>query len=492
MKLWQKRALALGCALTLAAGSAAASSVLTTRTLEAQYMGIKLQVNGQTVTPVDGGGAPTEPFAADGTIYVPVRTLGQILGKAVIWDPETRTVAVGEAPFVEDAKELVSYIESAHPAFPLGLVPEEYEAAKAALMSAAEDPNATLYQFSAAALAYTASLEDGHTAVSVFGNGPQKILEGMWTADGDKLYRNGAQVTGVGGLTVEQLFTGVDKYFPAENASARNLNHTSWGLTPNVLNLIGATLSEDGSCAAVTAGGKQENVAFVLPEGAETAGAIAAGEQMGDVYYVDLNQCILGEEVDAVSAELAAAVKNGTHKVIIDVRGNGGGNSAACAQLLAAVGMAPPSYGEYVRYSPLALDEVQDPYKPYPYERGYTRTEGTEVIDAPDVTTAKANPGVQLVVLTDEVTYSSATMLGVWVRDGKLGTIIGRASANAPNSYGDILYYQLSNTGTFGTVSHKQWQRPDAEAEGDELTPDVVTAVGEDALETALAYLTRE
>ena len=489
MKKPLKAALAVTCALALVAGTALASSAVTTKRLEAQYMGITLQVNGQTVAPVDGAGNPAEPFAVDGTVYIPARTLGQVLGKDVTWDPDTRTVAVGENPFVEDAKELVGYIESAHPAFLLDLVPEGYEAAKAELMAVAQAPDATLYTFSQAALAYTASLHDGHTAVSTFGNGPQKMLEGTWTADGDKLYRDGAQVTSLGGLTVEQLFAQVDKYFPAENASAQNVNHTGWGLTQNVLYMVGADLGEDGSSVAVTVDGREERVPFVLPEAAETDSSIATGKQMGDVYYVDLNQCVLGEEVDGVSADLAKAVKAGTRKVIIDVRGNGGGNAEACYQLLQALGMEIPSYGEYVRYSPLALDESQDPYKPYPYERGYTRTEGGELLEAPDVTTAKADPDIKLVVLTDEATYSSATMLGVWVQDGKLGTVIGRASANAPNSYGDVLYYQLGNTGTFGTVSHKQWQRPDTGASPDTLVPDVETGLGEDALEAALAYL---
>ena len=480
-------ALALTCAAALAAGTAAASSAITTKTLQAQYMDIALQVNGQTVTPVDGSGAPAQPFAVDGTIYIPVRTLGGILGKEVVWDEESQTVMVGQAPFVEDALQLISLTESAHPAFPLELVPQGYEEAKAQLLAVAEDPETTLYDFSWAALAYTASLHDGHTNINVFGNGPQASLEGQWTAQEEALYWNGRPVTSVGGIPVAQLFAVVDKYIPAENASGRDVNHAAWSTNKNLLHVAGAAFTDGG--VAVTVEGKEETAALTLPQAVDSMPPIAAGEQMGDVYYVDLNQCILGDEVDAVSDQLAQAVKKGTHKVIIDVRGNGGGNSEACYQFLETLGMDIPLYGEYVRYSTLALDEVQDPYKPYPYERGYTRTEGAELAEAPDLTTAKANPDIDLVVLTDEATYSSATMLGVWVQDGGLGTVIGRASANAPNSYGDILYYRLDNTGMMGTISHKQWQRPDTQADPSTLVPDIETAPGEDALETALAFL---
>ena len=40
-----------------------------------------------------------------------------------------------------------------------------------------------------------------------------------------------------------------------------------------------------------------------------------------------------------------------------------------------------------------------------------------------------------------------------------------------------------------GTISHKQWQRPDTQADPSTLVPDIETAPGEDALETALAFL---
>lgn len=489
MKKTLKAVLALTCAAALAAGTAVASSVITTKTLQAQYMGITLEVNGQTVTPVDGAGNPAEPFVVDGTTYISARTLGQVLGKNVVWDPVTNTVKVGKAPFIEDAEQLISYIENAHPMFLLDDVPAGYETAKAEFLAVAARPEVTLYDFCWAAMAYTASLEDGHTNLDGFGGAPQAALDVDWVVDGEKLLWDGKEVAAIGGVPVADVFAVVDKYFPAENQSARAVNRASWAANQNLLYRAGAAFGEDGNSAIVTVDGKDETVAFVLPDYSNVDATIATGKQMGDVYYVDLNQCILGEEVDAVSADLAKAVKAGTHKVIIDVRGNGGGNSDACYQFLKVLGMEIPEYGAYVRYSPLALDEVQDPYKPYPYERGYTQTEGGEQTDQRDLTTAKANPDIDLVVLTDEATYSSATMLGVWVQDGKLGTVIGRASANAPSSYGDILYYQLTNTGMFGTVSHIQWQRPDQEADQKTLVPDIETGVGEDALEAAVEFL---
>ena len=107
----------------------------------------------------------------------------------------------------------------------------------------------------------------------------------------------------------------------------------------------------------------------------------------------------------------------------------------------------------------------------------------------PDRTTAKNNESIDLVVLTNERTFSSATMLAVYVKDGGLGTIIGTPSVNAPSSYGDILYYKMPKTGLEVTISYKKFLRPDTEADQRILLPDIITDYYDDALETAIDYL---
>lgn len=487
MKKPLKVLVALACALALAAGTAVATNAITTKTLLAQYMGITLRVNGQAVIPEDANGGTVEPFVVDGTTYLPVRAVGEALGKEVSWDGETRTVSIQDpAPLLADAQQLIRTIESAHPAFALDQVPEGYAAARRALLDEAGSPNVSLLDFTAAAMAYTASLQDGHTSLDPFGGTAQSVLDVGWAADGEHLYltddKGGvtqAEVVKIGGKRVDDIFAQIDRYIPSENQSGRDRNHAGWARYQGLLSLLfGAQFNGDGSVTlTVEENGKQSQrtVCAVMPAGTDEP--VISTRRMGDVFYVDFNQCVPGSEVDAAAKSLAQAVKDGTTKVIIDVRGNGGGDSSTCEQLLQAMGMQAPQYGVYVRYSPLAQAQ-----------RGYEQSGGGERY-APDPSTAKANPAVKLVVLTDEGTYSSATMLGVFVRDGGLGTIIGRASANAPNSYGDILSFTLSNSSAPCTVSHKQWLRPDENAQADALTPDLETAVGEDSLQTALAYL---
>lgn len=69
-----------------------------TKTLEAHYMDIKLVIDGVEVTPKDVNGKVVEPFTVNGSTFLPVRAVGEALGKKVTWDGNTKTVYLGEVP----------------------------------------------------------------------------------------------------------------------------------------------------------------------------------------------------------------------------------------------------------------------------------------------------------------------------------------------------------------------------------------------------------
>lgn len=68
------------------------------RTITVQYSGVKLVVDGVEVTPRDANGTTVEPFIYNGTTYLPVRAVGEAIGKQVTWDGGSQTVYLGEAP----------------------------------------------------------------------------------------------------------------------------------------------------------------------------------------------------------------------------------------------------------------------------------------------------------------------------------------------------------------------------------------------------------
>ena len=89
--------LALALALSLGMFTMGALAASGTRTLEVTYKDIKLVIDGQEIVPKDAAGNVVEPFQANGTTYLPVRAIGEALGKEVSWDGSTNTVYVGQA-----------------------------------------------------------------------------------------------------------------------------------------------------------------------------------------------------------------------------------------------------------------------------------------------------------------------------------------------------------------------------------------------------------
>ena len=69
-----------------------------TKTIEALYNNIKIYVDGVKIDPKDANGNTVEPFIYNGTTYLPVRAMGEAIGKTVTWDGVTQSVYLGEKP----------------------------------------------------------------------------------------------------------------------------------------------------------------------------------------------------------------------------------------------------------------------------------------------------------------------------------------------------------------------------------------------------------
>lgn len=67
-------------------------------TITVTYRDIKLYVDGGQITPKDSSGEVVEPFIYNGTTYLPVRAVGEAVGKTVTWDPDTNSIYLGAVP----------------------------------------------------------------------------------------------------------------------------------------------------------------------------------------------------------------------------------------------------------------------------------------------------------------------------------------------------------------------------------------------------------
>ena len=81
-------------ALTLVSLISSAAATIGRQTAELDYNDIDVTLNGQAVVLADANGNPVEPFAINGTTYLPVRAIANALGLTVGWNQDTTTVTL--------------------------------------------------------------------------------------------------------------------------------------------------------------------------------------------------------------------------------------------------------------------------------------------------------------------------------------------------------------------------------------------------------------
>lgn len=73
----------------------------------AAQQSIHISINGHEIIPKDVDGNVVEPFLKDGTTYLPIRAIGEALGKNVEWDDDTQTVSVNDMNFSYEYGDLI-------------------------------------------------------------------------------------------------------------------------------------------------------------------------------------------------------------------------------------------------------------------------------------------------------------------------------------------------------------------------------------------------
>lgn len=91
---------ATGCIMSavLITGTGSVFAEPISKDITALYSNIKIYVDGILIQPKDANGEKVEPFVYNGTTYLPVRAVGEALGKTVKWRGETQSVYLGAVP----------------------------------------------------------------------------------------------------------------------------------------------------------------------------------------------------------------------------------------------------------------------------------------------------------------------------------------------------------------------------------------------------------
>ena len=382
----------------------------------------------------------------------------------------------------EDREEMIKFVEDVHPYFIDGSDLSLYEKSKNDYIDATQK-EMSVGDFMLATSQYITFFGDAHTSLWWWDDSYLNIEHEF--SDG-KMYVSGTDnsfnqyVTAIDDVDVRKIFETIDKLAPAENEMGQYQNYNDMFNSKVVLGFAGVDVDKDSFMIHLN-----DNKSYTcgycdqsepdFSENEETNEDTNSCFMDGDVFVVNFASCQYDEGYKKVCKELEEAIKSGCSKVIIDVRNNGGGDSNTCEDLLKAMGMSAPSYGMLVRYSPEA--KKQD---------GYFRSSGK--FYSKGSINCRKNENVKLVVLSSRNTFSSATMMCVFVRDGGHGIIIGEPSSNMPNSYGDIVCFSLSNSHLYGSVSHKKFERPDGSNKERMLVPDIETKIN-DAYDEAMRYL---
>lgn len=390
--------------------------------------------------------------------------------------------------YSSDAVLVVESIEEAHPIFMLDEIPAGYEEAKAEYLQYTSEP-LTRTEFLLAAQKFIVVLGDGHMGWGMLGERP--YIDISWYADDGSLYLldddkkpTDIEIVKIGGVPVSDVAVRVDTYYTAENDTSRQLNYTIFCRQEPILALAGCEYTQYG-IELTTSDGELITRGFIRTKRA----VIEAGREpepryvcdyktIKDVFYIDLwkfNDEIDGsvsETIDAIKRVIKNGTRNGITKFIIDVRNNLGGQIEIGEQLVRAMRMTPPVYGRYVNNSRISKEQ-----------------DYLAISKKPNIDAAKANKDITLLVLTNANSFSASMMLGVYVQDGNLGKVVGQISPNAPNCYSGVIDVELPLSDSELSISWAKYERPDTNADPDNLVPDIIVPFGEDILAVALEYI---
>lgn len=379
------------------------------------------------------------------------------------------SVDLDEVLTAEEAKEdleyLMEHLRERHPAWLDGSVDKmaQVEAQYKSQLDAITD-EITMLQFYQATSRIAATLHDGHTYVNWRSGG-----NGRYIDDFTVIWTYGKPLT-IDGISCEEWLTSykeVCSYEVDYYAEAK-----FWGSVITYepsLRLCGVDTS-DGVVMTFDNEGtilehafqfvSLEEVKGYEPDEGESKWVFYEIDEENSVGIFTLKSCICNEEyyetLDAFWTEVFA---ENIENVVVDLRGNGGGNSWVA--------------NEFIKY--LDVDEYQS--WDSANRHGWYLVKNEDVIY--DNQKKEQVFKGDLYVLTNVWTYSAAMDFAMLIADNELGTIVGQPSGNLPDSYGDCLYFQLPNSKLMLSISYKRWYRIDQTKSGEPIMPDVEVPSGE-------------
>lgn len=370
--------------------------------------------------------------------------------------------ALSREEALEDLEYLKEHLQDYHPAYLDGsdhlitAVRKQYEAEITAL-----DDIVTVLDLWRAASRIVSPLHDGHTGVYFKNPETERYI-----SDLTQTYEYGYPIK-IDGIETVSLFETFKSHFSYEmEAYAKDRFYHNCLFQELYLGLCQIDTKDGVTFTYETGEGLSDyHYDFVpyedviTPEGKEK-NEVNSDEWVSYVIDTDhnlavftLKECAYNEKYSSVLDSFFKEVReNDISNIAVDLRGNGGGNSWVANAFLEYVDVdSYQSWNCDVRF-------------------GWYLHKNTDVMyqNKKKDTVFSGN----LFVLTDICSFSAAMDFAMLVGDNDIGYIVGEASGNKPASYGDVLPFQMPNSGLGVGISFKKWYRIDKEKAEEPLTPD--------------------
>lgn len=361
----------------------------------------------------------------------------------------------------EDLTYLYEHLSDYHPAWLDGsknltdAVKEQYQ-----LELDTIGDEATVLQLWQAASRITNQMGDGHTGVTY----PEANT--LYLNDFTQLMEYGNPVA-VNGIMTDQIYKTYLQLISYEQESYAKALFQNIFYTKSNLEYCGVDTS-NGVCYTFLVDGKEKEFYYDFVDFAQVkTDEMNSSENEGNTsfvtYQIDkdhdvaifkLLSCVCNDEYLSVLDQFFTEVfEQQINHVIVDLCDNGGGNSWVANEFL-----------RYIDVDEYASWDSAVRYGWYLYKNKNVRYQNEK---KPQVFSG------DIYVLTNIFTYSSAMDFAMLIRDNHLGIIIGETSGNLPDSYGDILDFQMPNSKLAVSISFKRWYRLDQSKSGQPLTPDI-------------------
>ncbi|MDE6586263.1 MAG: hypothetical protein K2K80_06260, partial [Clostridia bacterium] len=357
----------------------------------------------------------------------------------------------------EDFNALNNHLERTHPMFKNGLTDEIKTAYNAALGRLQKRDKITVNDLRREMQSVLHLMGDAHTSTYI-----SSLVDTYLKALPQK-YSQGYDISAINGKTVKQIYEDAKPYYCYETEDWINIDLGSL----ETLDFLGysAPFIYTWSNGENTIEETYTASDFVSwNEFVEIRNEYHTPSEPKDFVYYDideqkslavltLTECNYNQAyIDCVNAMFTEVKQKNIQNVAVDLRGNGGGSSM--------VG------NEFIKYLP--VDSYYD--GPYDWRWGFI-----DFHSSPEISNNRYNNLLfdgNVYVLTDYGSFSAAKDFAMLIQDNHLGKIVGEPSANAVNSYGEITYFYLPNTGLYIQISTKKWYRIDSTNTDEYVMPD--------------------